>query len=99
MSKPAATFRAAYTTFLTTIRSAYPNAKLVALRPFNGAQAAEIQSAVMVANTAGDQRVYYVDTNGWLGNDDFVDGLHPNVQGSAKAAAALVAAIEKIGFP
>jgi lysophospholipase L1-like esterase len=98
-SKPAATFRAAYTTFLTTIRSAYPNAKLVALRPFNGAQAAEIQSAVMVANTAGDQRVYYVDTTGWLGNDDFVDGLHPNVQGSAKAAAALVAAIEKIGFP
>jgi lysophospholipase L1-like esterase len=98
-SKPAATFRAAYTTFLTTIRSAYPNAKLVALRPFNGAQAAEIQAAVTAANTAGDQRVYYVDTTGWLGNGDFVDGLHPNVQGSGKAATALVAAIEKIGFP
>lgn len=98
-SKPAATFRAAYTTFLTTIRSAYPNAKLVALRPFNGAQAPEIQSAVMAANTAGDERVYYVDTTGWLGNDDFVDGLHPNVQGSGKAATALVAAIKTIGFP
>ena len=97
--KPAASFRAAYTTFLTTIRGAYPNAKLVALRPFNGAQAGEIQSAVMAANSAGDPRVYYVDTTGWHGNDDFLDGLHPNVQGSGKAATALVAAIKKIGFP
>lgn len=97
--KPAATFRAAYTTFLTTIRTAYPEAKIVALRPFNGAQALEIQSAVMAANTAGDHRVYYVDTTGWLGDGDFVDGLHPNVQGSGKAATALVAAIEEIGFP
>lgn len=97
--KPAATFRAAYTTFLTTIRTAYPNAKIVALRPFNGAQAAEIQASVMAANAAGDQRVSYVDTTGWLGDGDFVDGLHPNVQGSGKAATALVAAIEKIGLP
>lgn len=98
-SKPAATFMAAYTTFVTTIRTAYPKTKIVALRPFNGAQAAEIQSTVMATNTAGDQRVYYVDTSGWLGDGDFTDGLHPNVQGSGKAATALVAAIMKIGFP
>jgi lysophospholipase L1-like esterase len=98
-AKPAATFKAAYTTFVTTIRTSYPNAKIVALRPFSGAQAAQIQSAVTAANAAGDQRVYYVDTTGWLGNGDFNDGLHPNVQGSGKAATALVAAIKKIGFP
>jgi lysophospholipase L1-like esterase len=98
-SKPAATFKTAYMTFVTTIRAAYPNARIVALRPFNGAQAAEIESTVMSAKNAGDQRVYYVDTTGWLGNADFTDGLHPNVQGSGKAATALAAAIKNIGFP
>ncbi len=96
-TKPVATFKDAYSTFLATIRKAYPNAKILALRPFNGAQAAQIQAAV---SAAGDPRMFYVDTTGWLGAGDFNgDGLHPNVQGSGKAATQLVAAIKKIGFP
>ncbi len=95
-SQPAATFKTAYSTFLSTIRKAYPNAKILALRPFNGAQAAQIQAAV---SAAGDSRMFYVDTTGWVGTGDFSDGLHPNVQGSGKAATQLVAAIKKIGFP
>jgi len=42
----AATFRTGYAQYLTTIRAAYPNAKLVALRPFNGSQAAPIKAEV-----------------------------------------------------
>jgi len=95
-SQPAATFKTAYSTFLATIRKAYPNAKIVALRPFNGAQAAQIQAAV---SAAGDSRMFYVDTTGWVGTGDFSDGLHPNVQGSSKITTQLVAAIKKIGFP
>jgi len=97
-SQPAATFQTAYTTFIATIRKAYPNAKIVALRPFGGFQEAQIKNAVAARAAAGDARVYYVDTTGWLGTSDF-NGLHPNVQGSAKAATALVAAIKTIGFP
>ena len=99
-SQAAATFKSGYATFLKTIRAGYPNAKIVALRPFSGAQASAISSAVTEANAAGDLRVYYVDTSGWLtAGTDFTDSLHPNVQGSAKAAQRLVAEIRKIGLP
>jgi len=95
----AADFRAAYTAFVTTIRAAYPDAKIAAMRPFNGAHAAEIQAEVTARNAAGDARVYYIDTTGWLVAADFTDGLHPNAQGSQKATAALVPAIMTIGLP
>jgi lysophospholipase L1-like esterase len=94
----AATFRSGYAEYLTTIRTAYPNAKIVALRPFNGSQAAPIKAEVDARNAAGDTRVYYVDTTGWLGSSDYTDGLHPNAQGSTKAAQALAAALMKIGL-
>jgi len=96
---PAADFRTAYTQFVTTIRAAYPDAKIAAMRPFNGAHAAEIQAEVTARNAAGDARVYYIDTTGWLIAADFTDGLHPNAQGSQKGTAALVTAIMTIGLP
>ena len=95
----AATFGAGYAQYLTTIRIAYPNAKLLAMRPFGGAQAASIKAEVDARNAAGDPRVFYVDTTGWLASSDFTDGLHPNDQGSGKAAQALVAAINKVKLP
>jgi len=90
----AAAFGPAYATFLGTVRAGYPAAKIAALRPFNGTHAAEIQAEVTARRAAGDARVFYVDTTGWLtAPDDFTDGLHPNPQGSMKAAQALSAAI------
>ena len=96
---PAANFRTAYTQFVTTIRAAYPDAKIAAMRPFNGAHATEIQAEVMARNAAGDARVYYINTTGWLVAADFTDGLHPNAQGSQKATAALVSTLSLIGLP
>lgn len=96
---PAANFRTAYTQFVTTVRAAYPDAKIAAMRPFNGAHAAEIQAEVTARNAAGDALVHYIDTTGWLVAADFTDGLHPNAQGSQKATAALVTAIMTIGLP
>jgi lysophospholipase L1-like esterase len=93
-----ATFRAGYAEYLTTIRSAYPDAKIVALRPFNGSHAGPIEDEVAARNAAGDMRVYYVDTTGWLGAADYTDGLHPNAQGSSKAAQLLATALEAIGL-
>ena len=57
-SKPAATFQSAYATFVHTIRTAYPHAKIVALRPFSGAQEAQIKAVVTASNAAGDARVF-----------------------------------------
>jgi lysophospholipase L1-like esterase len=92
-------FRPAYAKFLATIRAGYPNAKITALRPFGGGHAGDIQAEVQARQAAGDKRVYYVDTTGWLGNGDYTDGTHPNQQGSQKAASALAAAIRTIGLP
>lgn len=90
-------FRAAYTTFIGTVRAAYPSAKLVALRPYGGAHAAEVEAEVNARQAGGDSRIFYIDTTGWLGNGDFTDGVHPNDQGSQKAATALTAAIHAQG--
>lgn len=90
-------FRAAYTAFIGTVRAAYPTAKILALRPFNGAHAVEIQREVSALHTAGDARIFFVDTTGWLGTGDFTDGIHPNDQGSPKAALALCAAMHSLG--
>jgi lysophospholipase L1-like esterase len=98
-SQNATTFREGYLTYLTTIRAAYQSAKIVALRPFNGSQAAQVQAAVQARNAAGDTKTYYVDTSGWLVSADYTDGLHPNAQGSGKAAKALSAALMGIGLP
>jgi len=95
----AATFRTGYAQYLATIRTAYPQAKIVAMRPFNGSQAAPIKAEVDARVAAGDPRTFYVDTTGWLGSSDYDDGLHPNGTGSGKAAEALVAALKKIGLP
>jgi lysophospholipase L1-like esterase len=93
----ASSFRPAYTTFIGTVRAAFSGATILAMRPFNGAHAAEIQAEVNARKAAGDSRISYVDTTGWLGAGDFTDGTHPNAQGSTKAATALTAAIHSLG--
>jgi lysophospholipase L1-like esterase len=91
-------FRTAFTAYVTTIRAAYPNAKIAAMRPFNGSQAVPIQAEVDARVAAGDARVFYIDTTGWLVAADLTDGLHPNPQGSAKAAQMLAPALTAIGL-
>lgn len=95
----AAQFSSAYATFIASIRTAYSRAKIVAMRPFGGAHEVEIKAEVDARRSAGDDRVYYVDTTGWLTGSDFTDGTHPNEQGSQKAASALASTLRAIGLP
>ena len=88
-------FRPLYRKLLDEIRQAYPKARIAAMRPFNGAHADDIAAEVKASNDAGDANVFYIDTTGWLGKGDFTDGLHPNVQGGAKAAEKLAAALKE----
>jgi len=89
---PLATFQSDYISFLTNIRAKYPNAEIFAMRTFAGFGAAQTQAAVTARNTAGDARVHYVNTTGWLGSypgADWDDGVHPSVAGHIKAAGKL----------
>jgi lysophospholipase L1-like esterase len=87
---PDATFQSSYTTFLSNIRAKYPNAEIFALRTFANLKATPTQNAVNARVTAGDTKVHYINTNGWLApGSDFTDGLHPSVSGHIKVANLL----------
>ena len=89
-SIPQDEYQRLYTRYLAMIRAAYPKAKIVALRPFCGAQEAAIPAAVDARHAAGDARVFYVDTAGW-----YAGPLHPDIAGSAALARKLAAALRE----
>jgi lysophospholipase L1-like esterase len=90
-SVPSATFQSRYTTFLQNVRAKYPNAEIFVLRAFGGYYQAETQAVVSARLNAGDARVHYVDTTGWLQSPgDFTDGLHPNDAGHIKVTNQLM---------
>jgi len=82
---PTATFQTSYLNFLKLIRGKYPKAQIFALRTFGGYMATQTQAAVTQVVNAGDTRVHYVNTTGWLVSSDFgSDGLHPTDAGHVK---------------
>jgi GDSL-like Lipase/Acylhydrolase family/Carbohydrate esterase 2 N-terminal len=85
----AATFQAAYTSFLQGVRAKYPSAQIFAMRLFNGAYADQTRAAVQARVAAGDGGVRFIDTSNWLVPADFTDGTHPNDAGHAKLAKLL----------
>lgn len=87
----AGTFQSTYTQFLRDIRAKYPNAAIFAFETLKRRYVPETRAAVTARNSAGDSRVYFVNTEGWLAaGTDYVDGDgHPNDQGQAKIADRL----------
>jgi lysophospholipase L1-like esterase len=90
-----AQFRPGYAKELSVIRKAYPKATVLALRPFNGAHADDIQAEVAARKTSGDANVAYVDTTGWLEKSDYTDGVHPNAAAGDKLADRLAPVIKE----
>jgi lysophospholipase L1-like esterase len=68
---------------------------ILALRPFNGAHAEDIQAEVAARTSTGDANVVYVDTTGWLEKSDFTDGVHPNAAAGPKLADRLAPMIKQ----
>ncbi|MGW7203577.1 GDSL-type esterase/lipase family protein [Streptomyces sp. NPDC054837] len=87
-------FRAAYRTYLDTLRAAAPRARILALRPLNGAHAEDI--AAVVAELA-HTRTEFVDTTDWLSltDGDFNGTVHPSSRGHRKVADRLIALLTK----
>jgi lysophospholipase L1-like esterase len=89
---PDSLFQRVYTELLTKLRAKFPKAQIFAMRTFLDLETAPTIAAVKARNTAGDDRVHYIDTNGWLGarkSDDYTDGLHPSISGHRKVARLL----------
>lgn len=84
-----AQFQAAYTTFLGNIRAKYPNAHVFVMETFKGWYVTQTKAAVNARHSAGDAKIYYVGTTGWLSSSDFADGTHPTAAGHTKIADQL----------
>ncbi|MFK4188032.1 GDSL-type esterase/lipase family protein [Streptomyces sparsogenes] len=86
-----AEFQAAYTALLRDIRATYPNAVLFAVQTLKKRYVTETKAAVSARDSAGDAKVSYVDTTGWLTDGtDYEDGNgHPNESGHTKFASRL----------
>jgi lysophospholipase L1-like esterase len=94
-----AVFQSTYVTFLQNIRAKYPHAQIFVLRLFKGGRLGAIQSTVKQVNAAGDRKVHYVDTIGWIdtsrpslneiSTSDTIDSVHPTCIGHTKIANKL----------
>ncbi|WP_410643533.1 GDSL-type esterase/lipase family protein [Amycolatopsis sp. lyj-346] len=89
-----AQFQSAYVTLLQRIRAKYPNATIHAMEIFKRWYVPETKAAVAARNNAGDGKVRYVSTEGWIDPaTDTADGTHPNDAGHRKIAARLAAVL------
>ncbi len=76
---------------ITTYRAmlaTLPTTRIIAMRPLNGAQASNMQTAVA---TIDNPRLTYLDTAGWWVSADAPDGLHPYGYAHHDFAARLAA--------
>ncbi|MET1006751.1 MAG: GDSL-type esterase/lipase family protein [Propionibacteriaceae bacterium] len=81
-----AVFEPAYLAYLRDVRARWPQAWIFAVRPFGGYLSREIEAAVAAT---GDARIRYVDTTGWIPQEQLTDGLHPTAVGHRTAARRL----------
>jgi hypothetical protein len=91
-------FQTAYVTLMQRIRAKYPNTDIYAMETFNKSYVNETKAAVAARNNAGDSKVRYINTEGWINPaTDTADGTHPNDSGHQKIAARLVAILGEHG--
>lgn len=91
---PTATFQTSYLNFLKFLREKYPNAHIFALRTFGGYMATQTEAAANQLIKAGDKKIHFVNTSGWLASSDFAsDRLHPSDAGQIKAASKVAAVL------
>jgi lysophospholipase L1-like esterase len=86
---PDATFKNNYFNLLKNIRAKFPNAQIFVVRTFTGAKATSTLATVNAMIATNDNKIHFVNTSGWLSDDDYYDGIHPNLSGQIKAASLL----------
>lgn len=92
----AAQFQQGYVTMLERVRRAYLNAHIFALQTFRNRYVPETRNAVAARTTAGDSKVHFIDTAGWINSTtDLVDSVHPSPAGHAKIAQRLAPVLDQ----
>ncbi|QHS58177.1 RICIN domain-containing protein [Chitinophaga agri] len=89
-------FQAVYFQLLQDIRTRFPQAEIFVLRTFLGIRSQPTAAAVAARIVAGDKKVHYVNTEGWIAQnttDYLADNLHPSEAGHIKIAGLLQAVL------
>jgi lysophospholipase L1-like esterase len=81
-------FRQALVSLVNKLKTRYPSAPIILMRPFSGKRSTAIRTAV---NETG---VFYLDTTGW--EFTTVDGTHPDGAGAEAIAKRLAPELSKI---
>ncbi|GAA1860345.1 RICIN domain-containing protein [Myceligenerans crystallogenes] len=90
------TFQQNYVVMLERVRRAYPNAEIFAMGVFRGRYVTETRNAVQARVAAGDSRVRFVDTTGWVDPaTDTSDNVHPTDAGHQKIAGLLTPILDR----
>ncbi|MCD7972222.1 MAG: starch-binding protein [Candidatus Azobacteroides sp.] len=82
--------------FLKRIRGHYPDTHITIMNPFTKVFKNVIRSKVQELKEAGDKKVHFINSTGWLEAGDFSDGIHPNNQGTAKMVTNLYDILEPL---
>lgn len=80
---------------MAKMREKHPGAAISALKVLSNRREAPIRAAVKSRNDAGDTKVYFVDTTGWISREDTNDGVHPTAAGNQRIADKLAPMLEK----
>jgi lysophospholipase L1-like esterase len=89
-------FNRNYVVMLERVRQAYPNAHIFAMGVFRNRYVTETRNAVQTRVNAGDARVHFVDTTGWVDPaTDTSDNVHPTDAGHRKIADRLIPIIDQ----
>ncbi|GHH79203.1 RICIN domain-containing protein [Promicromonospora soli] len=89
-------FNRNYVVMLERVRQAYPNAEIFAMGVFRNRYVTETRNAVQARVDAGDTRVHFVDTTGWVDPAvDTLDNVHPTDAGHRKIANLLAPIIDR----
>ncbi|WCT10406.1 SGNH/GDSL hydrolase family protein [Mucilaginibacter jinjuensis] len=88
---PDSLFRERYIKFLKDIRTKFLDAQILVMRTFLGLKETPTLAAVNAQIAAGDKKIHFIDTKGWItvNTDDYNDGAHPSVSGQVKAGNKL----------
>ncbi|GIF42877.1 GDSL-type esterase/lipase family protein [Actinoplanes xinjiangensis] len=89
-------FHQNYIVLLERVRQAYPTAHIFAMGTFRNRYVPETRNAVAARNAAGDSKVHFVDTTGWVNTaTDTSDNVHPTDAGHAKIAQRLTPVLDQ----
>jgi len=83
-------FQQSYIVMLERVRQAYPGAEIFAMGVFRNRYVTETRNAVAARTAAGDGKVHFIDTTGWIDPaTDTTDNVHPTDAGHAKITQRL----------